>query len=700
MNTKSMILGAAIAVVSSVIVALCVGRPKVLVEAPVTNSYSITNQVNNVSPITNTYSITNQVTNVSPITNTYSITNQVTNVSPITNTYSITNGVSCVVTNNILDRASGFETTIDGMKLRMEEEAKEQASAYAALFVINHVNWVVTKIKNYNDPAVLEEEYKNITADALNLNAIKDQEIIDLICDIMDVITEMRIEEKERAMLKEELDQGMADALYESLSGISTGGGLSPASMAFNFISSAAMAGVNYTRAKRRVMKAFQKQSWSLDKNRMRYLNELNKSLLQKYWAIVQRYNVRDDLRVSESDIALLIDHLKDEDIKRQHDFLVSMEFKYKGLQNYWYYRGLAAQQCGDYVDANNSLDTYQEMQQKYVKMLRIDGIAAKAAMLRVRLMIEDKIADKEAYKKQLKIIARNSTLEEWSAFYFCALVCIHYVEDYNLAEEVLAPVIAHLDFKRNRRLIDWRNEVEDKREVGTTNVVDRLVPSGDAIMQCRTLLAKGAEKLLKGEAVNAKIAEICDSAGASTREQLFYYFGVSYEKALDKFIPDLKKMRVIKAEGRLKMSLPMSWVICREGETFLSVRRSDRFSPDEMFSEGESLKEEGERSIEERPDDGCKYVLVDFGEPQEMKVGDIRKLIFSTRYERADKNAEGGKQCYMVAVVFDNKKGVNALKPTKAYFGPWHLGTGLQDRSCWCKKPDTDQPDFVESSL
>ena len=46
MNAKSMILGAAIAVVSSVIIALCVGRPKVLVEAPVTNSYSITNQVN------------------------------------------------------------------------------------------------------------------------------------------------------------------------------------------------------------------------------------------------------------------------------------------------------------------------------------------------------------------------------------------------------------------------------------------------------------------------------------------------------------------------------------------------------------------------------------------------------------------------------------------------------------------------------
>ena len=263
-----------------------------------------------------------------------------------------------------------------------------------------------------------------------------------------------------------------------------------------------------------------------------------------------------------------------------------------------------------------------------------------------------------------------------------------------------MAPVIAHLDFKRNRRLIDWRNEVEDKREVGTTNVVDRLVPSGDAIMQCRTLLAKGAGKLLKGEAVNAKIAEICDSAVVSTREQLFYYFGVSYEKALDKFIPDLKKMRVIKDKGRLKMSLPMSWVICREGETFLSVRRSDRFSPDEMFSEGESLKEEGERSIEERREDGCKYVLVDFGKPQEIKGDDINKLVFSIRYERADKDAGGGKLCYMVVVVFDNKKGVNSLEPTKAYFGPWHLGMGRQDRSGWCKKPNTDEPDFVESNL
>ena len=667
-NTKSMIIGAAIAIVSAVIVALCVGRPKVLVEAPVTNSYSITNNVNNLSPITNTYTITNSVS--------YSISNAVAN------TYSITNGVSCIVTNNILDRARGFGTTIDGMKVQ-EEESKERTSAYAALFAINHVNWVVTKIKNYNDPAVLEEEYKNITADALDLNAIKDQEVIDLICDIMDVITEMRIEEKERAMLKEELDQGMSDAIYDAFSGISAGGGLTPASMVFNVISSAATAGMNYKRAKRQLMKTYKKQTWALDKNRMKYLNDLNKSLLRKYWTLVQRYGVPDEMRVSEKDIALLIDHLKDTDQKRLYSFLRTTERKYLGLQNYWYYRGLMAQQCKDDTDAKQSLDLYQKMQREYGKMLRIDGIAAKAAMLRVQLMIQDKVTDEEKYREQLSIIEKNSTIEEWQQFYFCALVYASQLKDIDAAERVLLPTINHLDFLRTQRLVDWQSLVDEKREHCGTNSVASLVQSGDALFECRTLLVKVAKDLLSPEKVDQKLSEICDNAGASAREKLFCYCAMGYNQAIEKLVPDLRRMRVIIDGGRLKMSLPMSWVISREGESRLSVSTSDSFSSEMDFSSFETLREsDEERTIEEREDGN--YALVDFGKPSEKKISGIKKFVYTMRFDRNGSSAGKGGKSYMVAVEFNAAPGQNSLAPKKAYFGVWRVAEGYAEESGW----------------
>ena len=152
MNVKSVVLGAAIAVVAVVVVTLCVGSPKVLVEAPVTNSYTITNNVNNVTPITNSYSITNSVSHVAPITNSYSITN------------------SLALPDGLVPAKPS--------KSELEMARKD---AMTALFAINHINWVVTKIKTYNDPAVLEEEYKGLTADALNLRVIKDPELIDLV---------------------------------------------------------------------------------------------------------------------------------------------------------------------------------------------------------------------------------------------------------------------------------------------------------------------------------------------------------------------------------------------------------------------------------------------------------------------------------------------------------------------------------------
>ena len=609
-----------------------------------------------------------------------------------TNVIHITNSI--VITNSMPESANAPTLLTDGLKLveedRQKQEEEDKKRALSTLFAINHVNWVVTKIKNYNDPSVLEEEYKNICADALDLNAIKDVEIIDLITDIMDVITEMRIEERERDMLKEELDQGMSDAIYDAFSGISAGGGLSPASMVFNVLSSAATAAMNYKKAKRQLMKAYKKQTWTLDKNRMRYLNDLNKSLLKKYWTLVQRYGLPDEYRVSEKDIALLIDHLKDTDHKRLYSFLCTTETKYRGLQNYWYYRGLMAQQCNDFEDSKASLDRYQKMQRECGKMLRIDGIAAKAAMLRIQLMMQDKVADENKYREQLSIIERNSTIEEWQQFYFCALVYATQLKDIVSAERVLSPTINHLDFVRTQRLVDWQSLVEEKRELCSTNSVGHLVPSGDALFECRTLLAKVAKDLLSPDEIDKKFSEICDNAGASAREKLFCYCSMGYKQALEKFIPDVRRMRVIIDKERLKMSLPMSWVISREGESRLSVSTFDNFSSDMDFSSFETLKEsEEERTIEEREDG--KYAVVDFGKPKE-RISNIKKIVYTMRFDRNGSSDGNGAKSYMVALEFNAAPMQNSLAPVKVYFGMWKVAQGYAETSGW----DTPEADGV----
>ena len=573
---------------------------------------------------------------------------------------------------------------------------KPKRDDLSALFVINHINWIVTKIKNYNDPIVLEEEYKNICADSLNLNSIKDPETIDLISDIMDAITEMRIDEKEREMLKEELDQGMSDAMYDALSGINAGGGLSPIGAVFNLVTSAVTAGANYKRAKKRVMQTYKKQTWGLDKSRMQNLNELNKSLLQKYWILVQRYSLPDEYRVSENDIAMLIDHLKDENPNRLHSFLKSMEKKYFGLQNYWYYRALTATQVKDKDDAKKALDEYIRFQRDYGQILRIDGIAAKAAMLRIKLMMDDGKIDVPKCRELLKVIERNSTIDEWQSYYFCAMVYADELGDIASAERVLLPVTTRLDFKRHNRLVEWCNQAQEKKDLNLTNSVDRLIPSGDALYECKTLLLGLSKYKLTATERDRIYSAICDDAGASAKEKLFLYCSLRYEDALKKIIPDLKNIRVICEQSSnpnnlfLKLSMPMSWEIsCNGGSALCLLKNVDLSTNVNVFEFIEQeCKGNEEHSIEER-EDGLNCAVIDFGE-QECKD---KKIGYLVRYDK------GKSSSLMVALVFESiEEGKNMLKPVRAYLGPWHIAEGVKkdDQSYWCNKPETKTPDVT----
>ena len=113
---------------------------------------------------------------------------------------------------------------------------------------------------------------------------------------------------------------------------------------------------MNYKKAKRALQKKFEKQSWTLDKNRMYYLNDLNKELLRDFRAIVQKYpDIRDEYRVSENNIQLLVDHLKDEDAEKRWGFLKAFEAQFALFQPYWYHRASSAYE----VASDESKDGY-----------------------------------------------------------------------------------------------------------------------------------------------------------------------------------------------------------------------------------------------------------------------------------------------------------------------------------------------------
>lgn len=575
--------------------------------------------------------------------------------------------VTCSVT-NVMPMMDGMKAATDDPEQAKREEADRKA--LAALFYINHLSMAVTKIKTYNDPRVLEEEYEALSLNSLSLDSINDVEVIDLIQEIMTYITDMRIQERERAMLKEELDQGMSDALYDSLSGISCSG-TTPVGIVFSLVTSAASAAANYKRARARVMKEFRKQEWALDKEKMVELNELNKRLLMNYWVLVKRYGIPDEFRVTERDISRFYERLKDESCQMRYRFLMTNQKTYQFLPTYWYYLGRAAYECGHRAEAVNALDTFVEKQYKYANILRCDKLAANCATLRAQILLEDanengKPIDKNLLRKQLQIIRKNTTDDDWTLRYFCAAVYASQLKDYQAADDAILPVIDELESRNARNVINWYDMMDQKKTYKGTNEVASLVVSGDALYECRTLIARFAQGAMSDDERNRRLKEICDNSNASLREKVFCYGSMGYGQALAALQPDLERVFVYREGNTVCVALPMAWAYSREGDYGfhltdepVDLQRLDM----EKFTD---LEPEKERDIIS-DDEGKKYVVVKFN----GEVSDFETGVFTVRYAKGSKGAS--QHSYQVALRFAMKDDGRA-SPSASALGEWAM--------------------------
>lgn len=655
------------------------------VESAVNNATNMVNVAPAVCVVTNHVEVSPAICNV---------TNQV-NVAPATCT--VSNHVTVVVpkiNSDVLKTSFALlgEKVIEAEKMRIdyykkrEEEAErmkrksEEAQVktnevlraieirYAknALFYINHFNMVVSKITSYNNPMVLEEEYNAISMNSIRLDTIKDVEVIDIIQEIMDYITEMRLQERARTMLKNELDQGMSDALMDSLSGISTGGAVSPLGMAANLVTSAACAGITYQKVMGELKNNYKKEVWTLDNEKIKELNDLNKHLLRKYWQIIQRYKLNDDYRVTEEGVKRFFARLKDEDENRRYRFLKQNEKGYSYLPIYWFYRGETAYKMGKYDDAEIAFDTYQKnhivfddkhekdlsfIQNKGMdmyngKILRCDSIAAKVAMLRAenRLAMkkrndEDKITEteKQFFMDQINIIHENTFDEEWSMRYYAACLCGK-LGNIEKAKEVLQPTIDELE---SRRDVNYKTLLWEDLQTADNVYENKLIAPGDALMRCKQLLLELEVNMNSNRSEAMK--KLCMSESASVRDKIFMYGAMRYKDALEQLLPDIKKIdgklgeKDTDLDGKLYFDFPKSWIISREGK--MEVRQVKNLSSDAYKKGGKWFGDSGNLfSVTERKIVGRGSCRIIFGD----NAKENRKTLLKIDYDIRRKKGQG----------------------------------------------------------
>ena len=383
---------------------------------------------------------------------------------------------------------------------------------------INHINWVVNTIKTYNNALVLEEEYDKISPGRLNLNRIPDQETMQRIINMLDQLHALRMKERDLKKWKDDFEsrrrerirnfyiehgKQATDNVAKALSadGITSKIGGTALAASRDAISGY----VAYSKMIKDIEKEADDHLFELDTEKLNDLHAQNKALLQDQWNMIRKYNFDDSLRVSDSDINLLINCLKDEDHGRVYSRIEPMRDKFKLFTVYWYYLSCAALETGHFDVGLEACDMFFKVNRN---LFRDDYMLGGVAMNKAIMMKHDASTRGELVRCLEIAWKNNSGYGDWRRDYILASIYAGVLKDTNSAEKVIRHAIASLESQMNTLL---------SREEG--GLLDSVL--GENLWTCRRFLEN-----IKGDAFKydeSRLRQLCAGELTSSIEKLYY---------------------------------------------------------------------------------------------------------------------------------------------------------------------------------
>ena len=427
------------------------------------------------------------------------------------------------------------------------ESTAASDAALDTIAQINHINWVVNTIKTYNNAIVLEEEYDKISPGRLNLNRIPDQETMERIIKMLDRLHSLRMKERDlkkwrddfefrrRERIKEFYVEQSKQMAQDVSAAISADGGLK-AKIGGTVLAASrdAIGGyMAYSKLIRVIEKEADDHLFELDTAKLNDLHDQNKELLQDQWNMIRKYNFDDSLRVSDNDINLLINCLKDDDHDRVYSRIEPMRDKFKLFTVYWYYLSCAALETGHYDVGLEACDTFFKVNRN---LFRDDYMLGGVAMNKAVMMKHDD-ANRDELVRCLEIAWKNNSgYGDWRRDYVLASLYAYVLQDRKSAEKVIRHAIASLESQMNSLL---------SKEDGA--LIDSVI--GENLWACRRFLEE-----LNGDSFKYdedRLRRLCAGELTSSIEKL-YYLGRMHSKQ----IWELMKSDVLDIEMSTKTSV------------------------------------------------------------------------------------------------------------------------------------------------
>ncbi len=428
---------------------------------------------------------------------------------------------------------------------------------------INHLNWVVNTIKTHKNVIALENAYREISPDRLNLNRIPDQSVMNEIMDMLNLLHEM---------IKDDLEIRKWRQLYEmecrleetKISAYRLGMIKDSFSLDFSLglVSRTCNSFIdNYVKTleitERLKAKEIEK-NFEIESTKLARLHELNKKLLQKQWEMIKKYGFDDFLRVSDADITCLIEELKSNDPSRVYPRIEAMRERFLIFPRYWCHLATVAYAAGENDVARDACNKFFEVNRG---LLRYDESVATVAMIKAAL-IEKNEKNREELIRLLRLIEKHgATSDNWEMDCFCATLYHSCLNDDKSAMRLMRHAVATLE---NSIVETIGFEGELKNEL---DKYDIAFADGEKLWRCRRMMEQMEKNNLPFD--EAKFSAFSKKITTSVFEKFRCLEGADLNGHWDAIADDVNGVEVKYAkslwnmsERGLRISIPFKWFL------------------------------------------------------------------------------------------------------------------------------------------
>lgn len=322
------------------------------------------------------------------------------------------------------------------------EKVTQTTDQITAAYALNLWTVSISQIIDYNDVNVLKQEYETIMNN-LNLdNMPKDEALLDVIKEIMEEITFLRISEGDKGIVEREYQHKLKNAVWSAVPNVGAiFATANPVAMGVTLATQVGIGYMNYRRNRADYELENERTKWQIQRNRMEHLHALQKQLFETAWRMTDAHKFEDRFRLTETQISDYDKALMQANPVKRFNDLDAMKSNYEAYPAFWYQIGSTANSI--YLNENDAelkeyyrekaLDCFKQYDElNQFNLLRHDVITAAWALEYLELQgLSDKECPEEA--KRLIGIAEKHAGNAFDVLELCAFSYLR-IRDYENA--------------------------------------------------------------------------------------------------------------------------------------------------------------------------------------------------------------------------------------------------------------------------